>query len=262
MGKPNIETINFFSKSLKKEMAINIYIPPFYNSSKCSYPVLYFLHGRSGNENIMFDLDIGNKVENLISAKKISPLIIVCPRIENSRGINSSDNCKDIICKNNITIQVGMYEDYLIKEVIPFIDNNYNTIDISSGRFIGGASAGGYAALHNAFRHPNLFSKVGGHMPAIDLALEDDDIPYFSDLSIWEKYNPISIAQLNNIPKSLKVYLDVGAQDEGCFYKGCEVLNSILIKNGINTQYHLFEGHHNIEYINSNMEKYLDFYAT
>lgn len=99
-------------------------------------------------------------------------------------------------------------------------------------------------------------------MPAIELNLEEDDIPFFKDISVWEKYNPISIAQNCNISKELKVYLDAGNQDEGHFYEGCKILQNVLENKGVNSQFHLFEGHHNLAYALSNIEKYLEFYAT
>ena len=151
-------------------------------------------------------------------------------------------------------------EDYFIKEVIPLIDKEFNTIKTKEGRYIGGISAGGYAALHNSFRHQDLFSKVGGHMPAMELTLEEEDTPYFKDMSVWEKYDPITIAKNNEISKDIKVYLDAGNQDEGHFYEGCKVLQEILDKKQITSQNHIYEGHHNGEYIISKLEKYLEFY--
>ena len=94
---------------------------------------------------------------------KISPLIIVCPRIENSRGINSSPTCKEILSPGDsgIMINVGRYEDYFIKEVIPFIDQTFYTIPTKNGRYLGGISAGGYAALHNSCLLYTSISKIG-----------------------------------------------------------------------------------------------------
>lgn len=153
-----------------------------------------------------------------------------------------------------------MYEDYFIKEVIPLIDKEFNTIKTKEGRYIGGISAGGYAALHNSFRHQEMFGKVGGHMPAIELTLEKEDTPYFEDMSVWEKYDPITVAKNNEISKDIKVYLDAGNEDEGHFYEGCKILQDILDKKQIVSQNHIYEGHHNGAYIISNLEKYLEFY--
>lgn len=96
---------------------------------------------------------------------------------------------------NNRIINLGMYEDYFIKEIVPLTDKTFNTIKDRKGRYIGGISAGGYAALHNTFRHQHMFSKVGGHMPALELKLEDEDKPYYKDIGVWEKYDPQYILQ-------------------------------------------------------------------
>jgi len=262
MSESNIKNINFHSDILDKEMGINVYLPKEYKEIGKPLPVLYFLHSRSGNESIMYDLNINVKADEMIENGKIKPLVIVCPRIENSRGVNSSSISKEVLSPGNsgIIINVGMYEDYFIKEVIPLIDKEFNTIKTKEGRYIGGISAGGYAALHNSFRHQDLFSKVGGHMPAMELTLEEEDTPYFKDMSVWEKYDPITIAKNNEISKDIKVYLDAGNQDEGHFYEGCKVLQEILDKKQITSQNHIYEGHHNGEYIISNLEKYLEFY--
>lgn len=262
MNKSNIKNIDFYSNILNKDISINVYLPNAYNNETL-FPVLYFLHGRSGNENIIYDLNINVKADEMISNGQIKPLIIVCPRIENSRGINSSLTCKNIISdvNPNITINIGMYEDYFIKEVIPLIDKTFNTINTKSGRYIGGISMGGYAALHYAFRHQEMFSKVGAHMPAIELKLEKEDKPYFNNISLWEKYDPITIAKNKNISHDIKVYLDAGDHDEGQFYNGCKILQEILESKGITTLNHIYPGHHNKEYIISNLEKYLTFYS-
>ena len=256
----NVENIKFYSDALAKDTQMTVFLPEGYNHMD-SLPVLYFLHGRSGNENIMYELEINTVADQMIRAETIQPIIIVCPNIGNSRGINSSPVCKEVPDKHNRIINIGMYEDYLIKDIIQFIDKTYHTINTKQGRYIGGASAGGYAALHSAFRHPRLFSKAGGHMPALELELADEDRPYFTDENMWGKYDPISIARSNELSSDLEVYLDAGDKDEGQFYQGCALLYDVLKQKGVTVQNHVFPGHHNEAYIKSNMEKYLAFYG-
>ncbi|WP_129595920.1 alpha/beta hydrolase [Anaerophilus nitritogenes] len=262
MNKSKVETVNFYSNILGKEMLMLVYLPECYNSL-APLPVLYFLHGRSGSENIMFQIDINTKADGMIKNGKMKPMIIVCPRIENSRGLNSSLICKEVFDPgdNNRIINLGMYEDYFIKEIVPLTDRTFNTIKDRKGRYIGGISGGGYTALHNAFRHQHMFSKVGGHMPALELKLEDEDKPYYKDMSVWEKYDPIYIARNNNISSDIDVYLDAGDKDEGRFYEGCSTLHKILKVKGINSQNYIFTGNHSAKYIQSNIEKYLKFYG-
>ncbi len=242
-------------------MAITVYLPKDYDECHL-LPVLYFLHGRSGSENIIFELDILGTTDLLIQKKIIKPLIIICPRLENSRGLNSSIITKEIISSNlnGQMINLGRYEDYFIEEIVPFIDKNYKIIANKTGRFIGGASAGGYAALNYSLRYSNLFSKIGGHMPVLELQLDQEDIPYFNTIDVWKKNNPLYIAKESVIPFDLQIYLDAG-KDEGEFYNGCLELFKILRNKDINVQNHIFEGHHNIEYIKSNLKNYLIFYA-
>lgn len=262
MSKSQVKKIEFYSDILGKKMCMMVYIPECYNKLK-PLPVLYFLHGRSGDEELLLKLEIESMTNMLIDQGKVNPMIIVCPRIENSRGLNSSKVCKKVCVEglNDRIINVGMYEDYFLKEVVPLIDEKYNTIKDRKGRYIGGVSAGGYAALHYALRFPHLFSKVGGHMPAIELSLEEEDMPYFESMEIFKKYDPINIAKTSEVTVDMKVYLDAGNKDEGRFYEGCSVLYNILKKKEIDVQNHVFKGNHSAIYILNNIEKYLEFYG-
>lgn len=262
MNKSKIERINFHSNVLNKEMSLLVYLPECYNNL-AALPVLYFFHGRSGNEEIMFEANINSTADSMIKDSEINPMIIVCPRIENSRGLNSSLVSKEVQVHENINniINLGMYEDYFIKEVISLIDRTFNTIKNKNGRYIGGASAGGYIALHSAFRHQDMFSKVGGHMPALELTLEDEDKLFFTNIDIWNKYDPIYIAKNNNISSHMDVYLDAGDKDEWRFYEGCLVLHEVLKQKQIHSQNYIFCGNHSIKYIQSNIRKYLKFYG-
>ncbi|CEJ73084.1 esterase [[Clostridium] sordellii] len=137
MSQSKVEILNFNSNILGKEMKVFVYLPEGYDNLT-PLPVLYFLHGRSGNENIMFELDIKSKADKMIKNREINPMIIVCPRMENSRGLNSSLICKEVInIKDNRVINLGMYEDYFMKEIIPLIDKSFNTINDRKQRFIG-----------------------------------------------------------------------------------------------------------------------------
>ena len=262
MNKSKVEKVNFYSDVLDKEMPMLVYLPECY-SSLTPLPVLYFLHGRSGSENIMFEVGINTKADRMIKDGEIKPMIIACPRIENSRGLNSSLICKEVPDPgdNSRIINLGMYEDYFMREIVPLTDNTFSTIKDKKGRYMGGISAGGYAALHITFRHQHMFSKVGGHMPALELELEEEDKPYYKELGVWEAYDPIYIARNNNIFSDIDVYLDAGDKDEGGFYEGCSILHQILKEKGINSQNYIFSGNHSAEYIQSNIEKYLKFYG-
>lgn len=252
-----IETKAINSKVLERNMNISVYILKGYEN--INLPTLYFLHGRGGNENILKELEMDKVADKLIENHVINPLIIVCPYIANSRGINSSETYEEVQGKYGV-VHKGLFEDYIVKEVISFIDNSYKTIKNKNSRYIGGISAGGYVALHIGFNHQDIFSKIGAHMPAIDLNYEDEDECYFENKEMWLKYDPITIAENKKI-NDLKVFLDCGNTDEGRFYIACEKLYEILKSKNVNVENHIFKGHHNAEYIISNLEKYFKFYG-
>lgn len=260
-AKSNVATLTLYSQLLGKEMKINVYTPAGYNTGS-NFPVLYFLHGRSGDPNLIFDIGMDRAADQLIGNGEIQPLIMVFPQMDNSHGLNSSPDYREIPDPgdNQRMIHLGMYKDYFLKEIVGAIESRYHTVTERSGRYIGGVSAGGYAALHIAFDNQELFSKVGGHMPALELELEDEDQPYYPTEQVWKEYDPLGIAK-NRSLSGLEVYLDCGADDEGEFYKGCALLHETLSVKGVKSQNHVFQGGHNRAYIRGNVTKYLLFYG-
>jgi enterochelin esterase-like enzyme len=255
---PHVQKITFHSASLNKDMKLEIYVPKDYNDNE-KYAVLYLIHGYDGNEDDWFSkVGAAQKAEELINAGTIKPLIIVSPEIDNSYGINSAANTSETCDECYVE---GMYGDYIIRDLITYVDNHYSTVADREGRYIGGASMGGWVALYTAFLHPELFSKVGGHSPAIWL----DD--WSGSLKQWlypttevkNQRDPLVLAKTQDI-SNLSVYLDCGDQDGYRFYRGAEMLNQVLLNKNVRSEYHHGPGEHNSQYRKKNVENYLLFY--
>jgi enterochelin esterase-like enzyme len=260
LGAARFKKIIINSEVLHKAMKANIYLPDGYNK-KTKYPVLYIIHGDNGSENFcMPGLKIEKTADRLIKLNLIKPLIIVSPEMDNSLGLNSSKDYIEYKMPKR-TIQLGRYEDYFSKELLLYIDTHYSTINNRNGRYIGGMSTGAYIAFRTAFRHPNEFSKVGGHSPdfAQKLPTKQMEKLYFPDKQAKLAGSIFYLAQKNPILQ-LNIYLDCGKSDIYKFYIDCNKLNKLLISRGIKSQYHLNPGTHSSVYWISNMEKYLLFY--
>lgn len=128
-----------------------IYLPPEYDENH-SYPTVYALTGFTGRGKMMLNdsayaPNIADRVDNLINTGKIKPMIVVLPdcftHFGGSQYINST--------------ATGNYEDYLTKEIVPFVDENVRTIKDRNFRAIMGKSSGGYGALIMAMRHSDVF---------------------------------------------------------------------------------------------------------
>jgi enterochelin esterase-like enzyme len=244
------------STALGKQMKVNVYVPKGYSKER-RFPVLYALHGKNGDENTFFSngLNVNKRADKLIQSGEIEPLIIVAPEFDNSYGINSSS----VLAEKN-EYGLGMYEDYLIKDLIPIIDANYSTIAGSEGRYIGGISMGGYAAFHLAFTYPDLFSKVGGHSAAVWKDTPDYLSWMYEGGQAQSEVDPVMLASTTDL-SGLSIYLDHGDKDHKHIIEGNIALLEQLDKVKATYENHISSGGHNNKYWSSQMDNYLRFYA-
>ena len=155
--------IDLESQLLHKNMQLLIWLPEDMTDGQ-EYPVLYFLPDYGGSAyTVIHNYEIGKAADELAQQNLIEPMIIVAVSMDRSFGINSGSDVRTVELDSGKTFSEGPYEDYFITEVVPLIDSRFSTQATRSGRRIGGYSMGGFAALHLAFRHADLFSRVGGH---------------------------------------------------------------------------------------------------
>ena len=143
-----VDTVQIPSAAMNKTYKAAIVFPKAYAKSKASFPVLYLLHGGYGH----FD-DWLSKTPDKSLVKDLSDqynIIIVMPE-----GEIFSYYVDSPIDPNS------KFETYIIKEVIPFIDSKYRTINDKKGRLITGLSMGGFGSLYLSTKHPDLFAAAG-----------------------------------------------------------------------------------------------------
>jgi enterochelin esterase-like enzyme len=221
--------------------------------------VLYMLHGYGGGGGAKYSLGLGTVSDRLITSGTINPLIIVSPAIEKSFGINSIPG----EFSNAGDVDEGLYEDYIITEMIPYVENQYSAAAAKESRYIGGFSMGGYAALYLGFTHSDLFSKIGGHSSALwdytaaDLYTNQRDWLYGDD-EHRNLRDPFRLAVSQEL-QGIQIYLDVGSADGLAGVN--ERLYGLLESAGIPAEWHLNSGGHNMSYWSDHLEDYLLFYA-
>ncbi len=264
IAESRIDKIGIHSKTLNKVMKVEIYIPKGY-SDKEEFPVLYLFHGFTENETTIRKRQFFWMADILIDQGRMEPIIIVAPQIDNSYGLNSSEESFMVTDDPVWSLYLGMYEDYLTGELVNYIDSTYSTVDNREGRFIGGISMGGHTAVRLGFVHNDMYSRVGGHMPALwtenwrarDVGFKEWLYP---DEEVRNQRDPLYIAQWKDL-NNLSVYLDCGKDDVYGFAEGCELLYETLKEQECDVQWNLNEGGHTLEYIKENAENYLLFYA-
>lgn len=137
----------------KFERDLYVYLPPRYEvDTERSFPVVYCLTGFTGRGKMLlndsaFTPNMAERLDKLINDQVIKPMIVVMPdcftKYGGSQYINSS--------------ATGNYEDYLIQEIVPFIDQKLRTLSDRNSRAVAGISSGGYGAMIMAMRHSDTF---------------------------------------------------------------------------------------------------------
>jgi S-formylglutathione hydrolase FrmB len=259
-----VECNSLPSKILARPVNYCVILPPGYDADKTrKFPVLYFFHGLGDNEQMFIHAGGFNLVEDLWERGELAEFLVATPNAGTSFYINSRDGKE-------------RYEDFLVQEFLPGIESRYRTRPGRAHRAVSGVSMGGYGALHLAFRHPQLFSSVSAHSPALI-----DKLPAFMaptpaggrrsrvlggtfgsppDPAFWDRNSPLTLARDGNLA-GLKIYFDCGDHDDFGFETGAEVLDKILTSRHIPHQAHIYPGRHDWPYFAEHLPASLEFHS-
>jgi enterochelin esterase family protein len=148
-GSVHIDSIA--SAALKRAVKCYVYTPPGYETSGKKYPVLYLLHGGSGDpSNWVMSGYTDVMADNFIGRGQMKEMIIVMPHAEFPRAQPITEEVRKQ--------WLDTFEHHLLREVIPFAEKRYRVTGTREDRWLAGLSNGGSQTLHVGFRHPELFS--------------------------------------------------------------------------------------------------------
>jgi len=200
---------------------ILVYLPPGYERGKSRYPVLYLFHGtgdvaeswiQAGHANLILD--------SLIAEQKAKPMLIVMPL---AHAVPFWSQPYDYA--KNMTL----FEDYLLKEVIPWTESRYRTARGSQNRAIAGLSMGGAQAVTIGFAHLDTFGSIG----VFSAGPGKEFAPRF------EK----TLADHDGTNKKLRLFwMGIGRQDG--FYANAEKFSELLKQQQIRHTFESKEGFH------------------
>jgi S-formylglutathione hydrolase len=134
---------------------IFIYLPPSYGDPNKRFPTVYYLPGYGDSGMIGFNLP--DSMNNLIESGKVNEMIVVVAsgtsRVGGSFYVNSP--------------VTGNWEDYIVNDVVGYVDGHYRTLAQAGSRGITGHSMGGFGALNIAMHHPDVFGAVYSMSPGL-----------------------------------------------------------------------------------------------
>ena len=232
-----VDTVEIYSPSMRKPIPCIVVTPDNYTLQGKPYPVLYLLHGHSGN----YAGWLGDSPQ-LRQHADTYQMIIVCP-----------DGGFDSWYLDSPVDSTVRYDTHIAQEVVQYVDFYYHTRRERAGRAIAGLSMGGHGALSLAIKHPDVFGAAGSMAGGLDLqmwrrnnwdlkaVLGDPD-------THWQNWTDNSVVSL--VPRlkklDLPLLIDCGVGD--FFLPANREMNRLLLEEKIPHEYTERPGEHNHDY--------------
>lgn len=236
------------SKILGGTRKYAVYLPPDYETSKRSYPVLYLLHGAGDDQTgwVQFG-EVLNITDKAIADGTATPMIIVMPDAKTGQmGYFNS-------LKND-----WRYEDFFFEEFIPYIEKTYRIKSEKRYRAVAGLSMGGGGSFMYALHRPDMFSSACPLSAYVGPLTQEDKKNYLAwtkqtatDAELetyFKKHNAINL--VNDIKddqkKAVRWYIDCG--DDDFLYEGNSLIHIAMKKKEIPHEFRIREGAHTWTY--------------
>jgi S-formylglutathione hydrolase FrmB len=243
-----VDTLQVFSAAMNKNIKTCVIIPDSYKKSNKKFPVVYLLHGYSGN----YATWVKSFKEVTEQVDKYGFIVI---------GVDGNYSSWYFDSPIDLTFK---YETYIIDELVPFIDRNYKTIASRVGRAISGLSMGGHGALYLSFKHQDVFGAAGSMSGGVDFRPFSEKWDIKKRLGSiaefpenWEKntvVNMLGLVETNN----LNLIIDCGVND--FFIDVNRELHKKMLVLKIKHDYIERPGKHNIEYWENSLKFQLLFF--
>ncbi len=156
--KGTVEVKRLHSAILNNERAVWVYTPPGFTAGAERYPLL-----------VVFDAPVYVRtvpvpviLDNLIAKKRIPPMVAII--IANA---TMTSRLTELACS-------APFADFLAKEAVPWMRDNYHATSDAARTFVGGSSLGGLAAVYAALRHSEIFGNVLSQSASLWWAPDDD----------------------------------------------------------------------------------------
>ncbi|MEI8225859.1 MAG: alpha/beta hydrolase family protein [Bacteroidota bacterium] len=254
------DNLSMPSKLLKMDRKYAIYLPPDYETSQRSYPVLYLLHGAGDDQTgwVQFG-EVLNIADEAIKTGIATAMIIVMPDANTGKRGYVNDVKGE-----------WLYEDFFFQEFMLFIEKTYRIKADKRYRAIAGLSMGGEGTFIYALHHPELFSSAcplsAATGPKNIEALKDyrlwqgvEDITDADKESYFKRYSVLNL--IENMPdaqkKALRWYIDCG--DDDFLYEGNSLVHIAMRKKEIPHEFRIRDGGHTWTYWRASLPKVMEF---
>ena len=169
-----IQYITYRSSVLNAWRRMLVYTPAGYETSIRKYPVFYLESGTTDTEETWYKVGKLNTIlDNLIAEGKAEPMSVVMPY--GNMGATPMPNSMSAVKFYEV------YADELTQCVMPYVEENFRTLNDRDHRAIAGFSRGGGQSLFTAFSHPELFSWLASYSAYLTPEMMDTCFPQYAE---------------------------------------------------------------------------------
>ncbi len=257
------DSLTMESKILGGTRRYAIYLPPDYQSSSRSYPVLYLLHGGGDDQTgwVQFG-EVLHITDQAIRAGQATPMVIVMPDANTGRRGYWND-----------VTNTWRYEDFFFDELMPHVEQEFRIKSEKRYRAVAGLSMGGQGTYLYALHRPDLFSSAcplsAGTGPRtvedvrrrIQRYAQESTDPLSDGLieAYVQRHSVLALAE--SLPadqiKRVRWYIDCG--DDDFLYEGNALMHIALRKKEVPHQYRVRDGGHTWTYWRESLPHVLRF---
>ncbi len=254
------DNLSFPSKILDMERKYAIYLPPDYDTSERSYPVLYLLHGSGDDQSAWIQFgEVLYIADKTISEGAATPMIIVMPDADTGQRGYTNDASGN-----------WRYEDFFFEELMPYIENKYRIRTEKRYRAVAGLSMGGGGTFFYALHRPDLFSAACPLSASVGPLTREEVEKQMQRRGMSEataekkdewfrKYSVLEM--IRNLPEDQKTavrwYIDCG--DDDFLYEGNSLVHIEMRKKEIPHEFRIRDGRHNWIYWRESLPEVLKF---
>ena len=186
-----------------------VWTPPGYDESpERRYPLLVMLHGTPGSSADWFAAaEVPRILDSLVTSGAIPPVVAVAPDL-NGTGLSWLDT-------EGLDSTTGgaQVETFLWQVLLPWVEQRFRVSTDRRRRILAGFSAGGFAALDQGLRHPELFATLLTFEPYGDPGLGGRLM--LRTAEEWASHDVSSYVGEVPVPPDLGVFVDIAGHARG-----------------------------------------------
>jgi alpha-glucosidase len=208
---------SFFIPQLNRYRKIWIYLPPDYQTTTKTYPVLYMQDGQNLFDNLTSyagEWHIDETLNTLHAQGNYGAIVV---GIENG-GTERLNEYSPWVNSQYGGGQGAAYMQFIAETLKPFIDANFRTKPQSQFNALIGSSMGAFISTYGGVEYPQLFSKIGAFSPAF----------WFAQTEL-NAYINITTHPLNNF----RIYFVAGTNEWATVVTDAEQIKTTLESKGV-----------------------------